>query len=185
MIEIFYYQMLLAISFLWVMARVICIMKNKNFHIKREIKLMLVYICIIVVARYTFFPFSKVNGEIQPLVLYVKNIWPFRINIFPFIYLFDYPTLREALLNIIGNITMFIPLGIVWPSVYKKLDAHKKVICAGFGFSLFIEILQLPFYDRVSDIDDLLLNTFGFLIGYVIYLLVKKANRKKVRDNER
>ncbi|MBR5859317.1 MAG: VanZ family protein, partial [Clostridia bacterium] len=46
-------------------------------------------------------------------------------------------------------------------------------IAAGAGVSLLIEILQLPFYDRVSDIDDLLLNTLGFAIGYGIYRLVK------------
>jgi glycopeptide antibiotics resistance protein len=75
---------------------------------------------------------------------------------------------------------MFIPLGIVWPSVYKNLNTHLKVICAGIGFSLFIEILQLPFYDRVSDIDDLLLNSLGFIIGYSLYLFAKFI-KKKIR----
>lgn len=78
----------------------------------------------------------------------------------------------------IGNTAMFIPLGIVWPSVYNGLNKHWKVLAAGIGFSLFIEILQLPFYDRVSDVDDLLLNSAGFLIGYLVYLLV---NRKAVQ----
>ena len=72
---------------------------------------------------------------------------------------------------------MFIPLGIVWPSVYKELDAHWKVISAGIGVSLCIEILQLPFYDRVSDIDDLLLNSLGFIIGYLLYLLAKSLKK--------
>ena len=92
--------------------------------------------------------------------------------------LFDYPKMSEALLNFIGNTAMFIPIGIIWPSVYRKLDTHKKVIAAGVGFSLFIEILQLPFYGRASDIDDLILNTAGFVIGYGIYLLVKKSKKK-------
>ena len=70
---------------------------------------------------------------------------------------------------------MFIPVGIVWPYVFKELDKPWKVIAAGFGFTLIIEILQLPFYDRLSDIDDLILNTLGYLTGYGIYLLIKKA----------
>ena len=41
------------------------------------------------------------------------------------------------------------------------------------GCSLLIEILQLPFFDRASDIDDLILNSVGFIVGYGIYLLVK------------
>ena len=86
----------------------------------------------------------------------------------------DYETRREALLNLIGNFAMFIPLGVVWPSVFSPLNTHKKVIAAGVGYSLLIEILQLPFFDRVSDIDDLILNSIGFLTGYGIYLLTKK-----------
>jgi glycopeptide antibiotics resistance protein len=89
------------------------------------------------------------------------------------VHLFDYPIFKEALLNLIGNTTMFIPIGIIWPIVFKKLDKTVKVIAAGVGFSLCIEILQLPFYDRVTDIDDLILNSAGFLIGYGVYLAVK------------
>ena len=66
----------------------------------------------------------------------------------------------------------------VWPSVYKGLDAHWKVISAGIGVSLCIEILQFPFYDRVSDIDDLILNSLGFIIGYLLYLLAKQVSKK-------
>ena len=54
-----------------------------------------------------------------------------------------------------------------------------KNLAAGAGFSLLIEILQLPFFDRVSDIDDLLLNTLGFAVGYGVYRLVARINRKK------
>ena len=82
------------------------------------------------------------------------------------------------MLNLIGNTAMFLPLGIVWPAVFKKLDSHWKVITAGFGVSLTIEVLQLPFFDRATDIDDLILNTLGFLMGYGIYLLVKAIRRK-------
>jgi len=142
----------------------------------------LVYICIVVVVRFTFCPFGKVDGKIQPLLFDASKILPLWLNLKPLIYLFDYPTMKEALLNLIGNTTMFIPLGIVWPAVFKKLNSHKKVIAAGFGVSLTIEVLQLPFFDRASDIDDLILNTLGFLIGYGIYLLIQKLRRKKYAD---
>jgi glycopeptide antibiotics resistance protein len=60
----------------------------------------------------------------------------------------------------------------VWPAVFKKLNTHRKVIAAGVGITLTIELLQLPFYDRATDIDDLILNSAGFLIGYGVYLIV-------------
>jgi len=53
------------------------------------------------------------------------------------------------------------------------------------GLSLFVEILQLPFYERCSDIDDLLLNSIGFIVGYGIYLLVKfLAGKVKKTKND-
>lgn len=179
MIEISYLQMVLAISTTWVAVRAICSVKAKQFDWKRELQLLLVYICIVVVVRFTFCPFGKVNGRIQPLLFDARKIFPLWVNFKPFIYLFDYPSMKDALLNLIGNTTMFIPLGIVWPVVFKRLNSHGKIIAAGFGVSLVIEVLQLPFFDRASDVDDLILNTLGFLMGYGIYLLVKKLGRKK------
>lgn len=172
--------MVITISLIWVVVRAVCWISAKHLDWKRELQLLLVYICLVVVVRFTFCPFGKVNGRIQPLLFDVKKIFPLWVNIKPFVYLFDYPTMREALLNLIGNTAMFIPLGIVWPSVFKGLNTHRKVIAAGFGVSLTIEVLQLPFFGRSTDIDDLILNTVGFLIGYGIYLFVKKLMRRKV-----
>ena len=178
MIEISYGFMVALISVLWLAVRLWNCRSSGIFSWKREAQLMLVYICIVVVARFTFFPFSKVDGKIQPLIFDTVNALNFRINLLPLMYLMDYEVRREALINVIGNTAMFIPLGIVWPVCFRQLNTHGKVIAAGVGFSLFIEILQLPFYDRVSDIDDLILNSLGFLIGYGIYLLVKKCRKK-------
>ena len=169
--------MVVFISIIWCLVRVLCAIKAKRADGKRELQLLLVYICVVVVARFAFFPFSKVDGEIQPLIYESAKVFPFRINWIPLVNLFDYPEMREILKNVIGNTAMFIPLGIVWPSVYKGLDSHRKVISSGIGVSLCIEILQLPFYDRVSDIDDLLLNLLGFIIGYLLYLLVKSLKK--------
>ena len=179
MIEISYLQMVIVISTIWIIIRLFCWLKAKELDWKREIQLLLVYICIVVVVRFTFCPFGKVNGKIQPLLFDREKVFPLWLNLKPFVYLFDYPTMKEALLNLIGNTAMFIPLGIVWPTVFKKLNTPGKVITAGVGVSLTIEILQLPFFNRATDVDDLILNSIGFVIGYGIYLLVKKIGRKE------
>jgi len=181
MVSISFGSVMTGITLLWILIRAMVCRKNKTFSRKREAQLMLVYICIVVVVRFTFFPFSKMDGNIQPLIFDAANAMNFRINLLPFVYLMDYEIRREALINVIGNTAMFIPLGIVWPVCFKQLDSHRKVIAAGVGTSLLIEILQLPFYDRVSDVDDLILNSLGFLIGYGIYLLVKKSKKKATR----
>ena len=120
---------------------------KKRIHLGRELQLILVYICLVVVARFTFFPFGTVNGKIQPLHFDPAYLFPPRINL--------------------------VPIGIIWPSVFPKLNTPAKVLAAGAGFSLFIEILQLPFFERLSDIDDLILNSLGYMLGYFLYLLAK------------
>ena len=72
---------------------------------------------------------------------------------------------------------MFIPTGIVLPAVYKKLDCIWKVVAIGLLISLCIEILQLPFPLRASDVDDLILNTLGVAAGYGIYTAFRRLKR--------
>lgn len=154
---------------IWLIIRVCLWVKQKRIDWKREAVLLLIYINLAVVIRFTFFPMFRVDGQIQPLVLDTAAIFPFRVNLIPLVNLFDYDSKRDLLLNVIGNAAMFIPSGIVLPIVYKQLDSFQKVVLAGAGISLCIEILQLPFRVRATDIDDLILNTLGVIVGYGIY----------------
>ena len=178
MIQIPFSCAIACISCLWIIVRLSCWLRTKHVSLKREAELILVYICLVVVTRFTFFPFSRINGQVRPLLFDPSSIFPPRINLIPLVYLFDYEIRREALINVIGNTAMFIPIGIIWPGVLRQLDTARKTIGAGIGLSLFIEILQLPFFDRVSDIDDLLLNSLGFIIGYGIFSIIKSAVKK-------
>lgn len=179
-----YPTLLLIFSLLWIAFRVCFSVKERRLRIGRECAYLTVYLCIAVVLRFTFFPFSKVDGQIAPLILDTAAMFPPRLNLKPFIYLLDYPTKREILLNLIGNTAMFVPLGIVWPSVFRSLNTPASAIFAGFCTSLCIEVLQLPFYDRVSDIDDLILNTAGYLCGYAVYLTARAVKRILFRKQE-
>ena len=178
MIQIPYSMTIALITALWIIVRVVTSYKRGRMNWKREAQLLLIYVCLVVVVRLTFFPFSKVDGKVQPLLFDPARITPFRLNFVPFVNLFDYEIRREALINVIGNSFLFLPMGIVYPIVYRSLNIHWKVIAAGVGTSLAIEILQLPFFDRVTDIDDLILNSLGYLLGYGIYLLVKRTKKK-------
>ena len=146
---------------------------------KYEVKLLTVYICLVVIARMVYFPLRLVEGRIGSLFLDVEKIFPLWINLIPVVHLLD--VYEGWLINIIGNVAMFIPVGIVWPFCFKKLDTIGKTVLVGAGFPLLIEITQLPFYDRCSDIDDLILNTIGIFIGAVIYFGVKGLKTLKKR----
>ena len=86
-------------------------------------------------------------------------------------------------MNVIGNTAMFIPVGICWPLCFKKLDNLFKVIAAGAGLSLFIELTQLLSFERYTDVDDLILNTAGAGFGALIFFMVSKI-AKKVRQKK-
>ena len=176
MFTITYQGLLMFISLVWVAVRGICGIKNRRVDWKREAQLLLVYICLIVIARIVYFPMRPVDGRIGSLVLDVEKIFPLWINLTPVVHLFD--VYDGWLINIIGNVAMFIPVGLVWPFCFRKLDTLGKTVLAGAGFPLFIEITQLPFYDRCSDIDDLLLNTTGIVLGALIYFGVKRLKNR-------
>ena len=178
MIQIPFAAAMLLVSFLWILVRAAVCINQKHISWKREAQLMLVYICIVVVMRFTFFPFSKVGGRIQPLLFDAAAMFPPRINLIPFVNLLDYDSKRDLLLNLIGNTAMFIPTGIMTPLIYKKRNSFGKTVLTGFLMSLTIEIIQLPFAVRASDVDDLILNTLGCAIGYGILSLCRLCKRK-------
>ena len=177
MFEITYAGLFVFITLAWVVARAISGIRNSKLNWKYEAKLLTVYICLVVITRFVYFPLRLVEGRIASLVLDVEKIFPLWINLMPIVHLFY--VYDGWLINIIGNITMFIPVGLVWPFCFKKLDTIGKTVLVGAGFSLFIEITQLPFYDRCSDIDDLILNTTGILIGALIYFCIKRLKIRK------
>ena len=179
MFEITYKGLFIFITLAWIVTRAICGIKNKKADWKYEAKLLTVYICLVVIARIVYFPMRLVEGRIASLVLDVDKIFPLWINLIPIVHLFD--VYDGWLINIIGNVTMFIPVGLAWPFCFKKLDTLGKTVLVGAGFPLFIEITQLPFYDRCSDIDDIILNTTGIFIGALIYFGVKLLKNRKNR----
>ncbi len=164
---------------IWLLARIIIWVREKRICWKREAMLLLLYINLAVLIRFVFYPFFRAEGHVRPLQIDLNNILPFRINLIPFVNIMDYDVKREAVINIVGNTVMFIPTGIILPILYKELNSFGKVICAGAGISLLIEMLQLLLPGSVTDIDDLILNTLGVCIGFAIYCITRCFRRKK------
>lgn len=79
-----------------------------------------------------------------------------------------------AVINLAGNVVMFIPLGFFLPRVFPKLRRlWKTLLATGLSISL-IEIIQLFTLLGSCDIDDLILNLVGAAIGYGIWKLTCK-----------
>ena len=77
------------------------------------------------------------------------------------------------LVQIGGNILMFMPRGFLLPFFWQGWRSAKRVIGFGFVASLFIELNQLFNY-RASTTDDLILNTIGAILGFGCYLIAMR-----------
>lgn len=171
----------LAFILVWLLTRVAVWKRQGKIIWKREAALLLMCANLAVIIRFVFFPRALVDGHVQPLVFEAANAFPFRVNIIPLVHLFDYDNVRDIAWNVLGNAAMFLPSGMILPVVYKKLNHFGKVVAAGAFISLCIELLQLPFASRASDVDDIILNALGVAVGYGIYAIIKKALRKAPR----
>lgn len=80
-------------------------------------------------------------------------------------------------ISTILNIIYFIPFGFLLPTLWQRFRSFIPCICTSLLFSLFIEISQL-FNNRATDIDDLIMNTLGAIIGWFIFTVLSKILRK-------
>lgn len=135
--------------------RITDIIKNKKpFILYKEIFMLLFLVYILCL-------FQVVTFEDQ--IIYVTGN-----NLVPFKEIMRYQIgSRLFIKNVIGNIVLFIPYGI-FASLYAKLDKPWQALCLIFFASVTVETTQL-LIGRVFDIDDILLNCIGGILGYGVY----------------
>ena len=129
-------------------------MDLRTRHVKILWIIFIIYLAVVL--RITVFRsgFDVANafsgGEIN-IVPIVDLIKVFLADKRAFVYLF------------FGNIIWFVPFGFLLKKLTRMTAV--KIIFLGFLLSLFIEVMQFVFGTGVSEIDDLLLNTFGAAVG--------------------
>lgn len=143
----------------------------------RKILISLFIVYITLVASITIFP-VRIDPEI-----WVKTNKSIRL--IPFSTITEFlasPTFDTVVLQIFGNILMTVPYGVVMPFLVKRKRWYHYLIYT-LAFPLAIELSQLiicsltnSFY-RTFDIDDIILNSIGILIGYGIYKILPKFIR--------
>jgi glycopeptide antibiotics resistance protein len=97
-------------------------------------------------------------------------------NLIPFTtisrYLFGQKILLIAVLNIFGNILLLVPVGFLAPLVYPKMRwKHSLALALASGSA--IELMQVVLGVGIFDIDDIILNGTGVMVGYWAYLLFR------------
>lgn len=79
-----------------------------------------------------------------------------------------------AFTNIVGNLVLLLPLGFLLPLFWRYFDSAKRTILFSAGLSLSIELIQI-IAGGVTSVDDLIFNTVGAAIGFVLAKLLLRA----------
>lgn len=111
---------------------------------------------------------------------YAYNLELFK-EIKRFYYYREQLGMKAFLLNVVGNVAAFVPCGFFLPIVSRRSRRWYNTILLCFALSLCIEVVQLVFKVGSFDVDDLLLNTGGGVLGYVSYRVVQwiRVRRKR------
>lgn len=110
--------------------------------------------------------------EWQRLIALNKPIFNPEINLVPF---------KDGLeISAILNLIFFMPFGFLLPTLWRKFRSLWPTLLYGIVFSLIIELGQLFIQYRASDINDLIMNTLGAVLGWVIFSIMRIPFRKLV-----
>lgn len=143
--------------------------------IKLKIFSRLVFITYIIAALY-FMLFSEAMGRTIHSDTYRYNLVLFN-EINRYVSNIDTIGIGSVVLNLVGNVVCFIPFGIILPLTSDKVRKWYKVTLLMVLFSFFVEVLQLVFRIGSFDVDDIFLNVWGAVIGYIIYYCFERKIR--------
>ena len=122
---------------------------------------------------YLLFHRSGYTPGIPYLAQWKFNLIPMR-TIRLFLNVLDHPVYwQAALINLGGNVILFIPLGFFLPRVFPKLRKFWKTSLTTILIITAVELAQLLTLLGSCDIDDLILNVIGSAIGYCLHKLIK------------
>ena len=153
---------------------------------RRRVRVMhVVCICLLTLymsAVFTITGLTPMSGGVR------LNVQLSDVNLVPFVGMagiirasVEHGESLFAITNLLGNVAMFVPLGLLLPLLWKRYRRLYKTVLFCLAVTLGIEIIQL-FLSRGSDIDDVILNVLGGMVGYGLFLLLRRvAKRLTVR----
>ena len=126
--------------------------------------LFLSYIAFMIHVLFISSYYNRVPRDIS------YNLTPFR-TIGMYIKYFRSFNIEIWLTNLLGNVVVFMPLGILLPIIYRKARGFFSILLITMITSFIVECTQLVLRVGSFDIDDIILNTLGGIIGYLTYKL--------------
>ncbi len=150
-------------------------MKKEMKKVIQKIGLVLFFLYILTLIYFLFF--AEGYGRVSEVER------EYRYNLIPFTEIRRFWIYREQLgffavfTNIFGNVMGFIPFGFILPVIAGRTRNFIFITAAGFSLSLFVEVVQLITRVGSFDVDDLILNTLGALLGYLLFEICNRFRR--------
>lgn len=116
------------------------------------------------------------SGEMREyhynLVLFkeIKRFWTYRAQL----------GMRAVVHNLLGNVAVFVPFGFFMPMA-SKYRSFLTTAFYVFGISFCVEVFQLITKVGSFDVDDLLLNTIGGILGYILFVICNTVRRRHAK----
>ena len=148
----------------------------RGFFLKKETKTLirrmgiLLFVIYIIFLVYFLF-FSEEYGRAAE----AQRVY--RYNLIPFVEIRRFWIYREQLgtfavfSNIFGNVIGFLPFGFILPVIFRRMNSGFLICVSGFILSLTVEVIQLVTKVGCFDVDDMILNTLGATLGYVLFFV--------------
>lgn len=155
------------------------LIRKRKLKMLNSILLFMFFIYLYCLISITIFPINIFSSSNPIHNIYFGKQPMFNLNI---IDMFNYIPIQ-----IWGNILLILPLSIFLNTLFpNKFGSLNKNIIFGFSATLAIETLQLIlnyFYlgNRVFDINDIILNFVGYILGFIIYKIVRSIFSNKIK----
>ena len=143
---------------------------------------LLFYLYIILLSYFLFF--SEHYGRDYILKEYRYNLTLLK-EIKRFIRYRELLGFESFVVNILGNVLAFAPFGFLLPHLNVKYRNFFYITFLSILFSLTVELVQMLLKVGIFDVDDILLNTIGGILGYLFYAICASFIRRKRLKNKK
>lgn len=158
-------------------------MSTKKRNLLTKAGWLLFYLYIVMLCYFLFFSEHYGRNEIQSE--YKSNLILLH-EIKRYLHNWNRIGIERFVVNILGNIFAFSPFGFLLPLLNKRYRYFFVTASLSLLFSLAVETIQLWFRVGIFDVDDLLLNTTGGILGYIFYkifsLIMESIKAKQLKQ---
>lgn len=146
-----------------------------NRSLMRRLSVIVFFIYILLMIYFLFFAENMGRADYERH--YAYNLIPFK-EIERYIKYWDKIGAVTASINILGNVGAFIPFGALLPVISHGRLKFRESIVLTIDMTILVETIQLITKVGSFDVDDMLLNTLGGIVGYCLYMILRAIERK-------